>query len=198
MNELFKIFILPTLLYGVCTYPLTQARVDRIRGATTRMLKKAYNISPLEHVSIEELYQQGDVVIDLAPVQLFRQRMKLIGSGLRNSDTTLHKIFMICNVWNSYHTNINTTIMEHFPEQMTPQKLLMDAQDVEKWELITEKYAKEIHLSHLEYIKNKSENSRVMEGHVPLLRQPDKTYCFLPRYTRYVDGAEIVQIWLNI
>ena len=41
------------------------------------MLKKAYNISPLEHVSIEELYQQGDVVIDLAPVQLFRQRMKL-------------------------------------------------------------------------------------------------------------------------
>ena len=73
----------------------------------------------LEHVSIEELYQQGDVVIDLAPVQLFRQRMKLIGSGLRNSDTTLHKIFMICNDWNSYHTNINTTIMEHFPEQET-------------------------------------------------------------------------------
>ena len=39
--QLFKIFILPTLLYEVCTYPLTHTRVDRIREATTRMLKKS-------------------------------------------------------------------------------------------------------------------------------------------------------------
>ena len=116
------------------------------------------------------------MVIDLAPVHLFKQRLSLIGSGLRNSDTTLYKIFMICNDWESYHANINTTIMEHFPEGMTPQKLLEDAQDIQKWNRLTDKYAQEIHHNHLEYIKTKSENSRAQEVHAPLQRQPGKVH----------------------
>ena len=55
---LFKVFILPTITYGMCTYPLTKAFTDRIRGGTTRMLKKALNIPATYHATLEERYVQ--------------------------------------------------------------------------------------------------------------------------------------------
>ena len=159
--QLFKIFILPKLTYAMCTYPLSRQILDRIRGATTRMLKKAFNIEPQHHSTIEELYQHGDVIIELAPVHLFRARMNLIGDALRNPETILSKLFMICHDWSTYNTTINTTITEFLEEDVSPSDLRKKAQNKQLWQNYIDSKVQVIHQLHMEQIKERSANARL-------------------------------------
>ena len=185
--QLFKIFILPSLLYGMSTYPLTHQLTNRIRGCTTRMLKRAYNINPLQHCTIEDLYQQGDVSIALAPVQLFKERMTLIGAGLRNPNTPLYKLFMLCHEWQSGTMNINKTIMESFPDDITPQTLIDAAQDPLKWRALTDSVAIEIHQNHLAIIKANSEMSRNYKNAATIVPQEDM----------HLISQDTLEHWIN-
>ena len=157
---LFKVMIITTLTYGMSTYPLTQGITDRIRGATTRMLKKALNIPSTRHCTIEELYQHGKTVIELPSITIFRQRMQLIRHALTSENTPLAKVFLLLHEWESVTPNINSTIMQHLPKNTTVVTLRSLAKKDMDWDQYTEAVVKKIYDEEIAYIKERSAASK--------------------------------------
>ena len=166
---LFKVITLPTLTYAMSTYPLNKSVLDRIRGATTRMLKKALNIPAAQHCTIEEIYCQGPVSIDLTPVLLYKQRMNLIGAALRIHDSALYKVFMLNYLFVTDDHTINNTVMNDLPALLKPHDIIALAQDPPTWKKFTNTALETIYADTVAEINASSASSKRHRPTSPLI-----------------------------
>ena len=67
-------------------------------------------------------------------------------------------------MWTSYKANINTTISEYLPEDVSPADLRRMAQDKPLWEFFLKDKIQLIHEEHLEQIKEKSERAKTSKN----------------------------------
>ena len=77
--------------------------------------------------------------------------------------------------------------MESFPDDITPQTLIDTAQDLLKWQALTDSVALEIHKNHLATINAKSETSRNYKNADTLVPQEDM----------HLTSQDTLEHWIN-
>lgn len=172
-RRLFRTFVTPTMLYAMCTYPLTDAQTRRISGTYTRMLRRALNADHDAHLTLEQLYgwHEGDYGLELAPVVILRFRMSvmrtlLTDNGLVGYDVALkfldsgnHDTFNYTFCLASFMgTTTRTGALETSP--WPPHAIRWSAQNEARWQKRTDESAARLHQALVERIKEASEESR--------------------------------------
>jgi len=97
-HRLLNTFVVPAMMYGAATYPMTEARIIKLRGATTRMLRRMSRAEYDQHLSLKTLYCRELNSPTQPFIQLHhravKQQLNLVRTILRN-DFPIHTLILL-------------------------------------------------------------------------------------------------------
>lgn len=172
-RRLFRTFVTPTMLYAMCTYPITYDQYFKISGAYTRMLRRALNVDHDAHLTIETLYGwNGDGIrLELAPVVILRFRMNVMKTILTNPGLVAYDVALKFLDSEKQETFSETfvafgfTTFVHSPgackkDRWTLPQMRALAHRDKQWQLHTDNMAVRFTNFLVDDIKKKSDDSR--------------------------------------